>query len=95
MALAHSKRRFTGGKYSLRMISPGMPNIHPWRMGMKPPMMPRMTRNTPREIRKIFRGSKRSQFYHHPLSWDSTGIKYHYYPDDRFSEVLDLARVKH
>jgi hypothetical protein len=53
--LAQSTSFLTPGKYSLRMSSPGIMNIHPWITGRRPPMRPRMTNPIPKEIRVAFR----------------------------------------
>ena len=39
-----------GGKYSAKIIIPGMPKTHPWNMGIRPPITPIKTRTTPKAI---------------------------------------------
>jgi hypothetical protein len=41
-----------GGKYSAKIIKPGIPNTHPWKMGINPPINPTITRITPIVILK-------------------------------------------
>ena len=40
-------------KYFDNIISPGIPNIHPWNMGISPPMSPTKTRKIPSDIMNI------------------------------------------
>ena len=51
--LAQFKSLFAGGKYFDNIISPGIPNIHPWNMGISPPMSPTKTRKIPSDIMNI------------------------------------------
>ena len=47
---AQSTSLFSGGKYSDKIIKPGSPNIHPWKMGIRPPIIPTITNNIPSVI---------------------------------------------
>ena len=51
--LAQFKSLFAGGKYFDNIISPGIPNIHPWNMGISPPISQMTTRITPSDILKM------------------------------------------
>jgi hypothetical protein len=54
LAFAQSTSRRTGGKYSLRISRPGMPNIQPWTNGINPPTKPKITSRIPKVILKVF-----------------------------------------
>ena len=47
---AQSTSFFSGGKYLDKIIRPGIPNIHPWKMGIRPPIIPTITNNIPSVI---------------------------------------------
>ena len=47
---AQSTSLFSGGKYSDKIIRPGIPNIHPWKMGIRPPIIPTITNDIPSVI---------------------------------------------
>ena len=39
---------FIGGKYSAKIIMPGMPKTHPWKIGIRPPIIPIKTKRIPK-----------------------------------------------
>ena len=50
LSFAQSTSLLSGGKYSDKIIRPGIPNIHPWKMGIRPPIIPTITNNIPSVI---------------------------------------------
>jgi len=52
--LAQSRTRRKGGKYSARIINPGMKKTNPGMMGSNAPKIPTSTRTTPKAIRSHF-----------------------------------------
>ena len=58
MFFAQAKRRFIGGKWFAKIISPGIPNSQPWNIGISPPISPIITRIIPSDICKALRTIK-------------------------------------